>query len=257
MRNLLRADGARLLRSRTFWLCIGGMLLMAAGFIFMQYTAMDYKVPLSRVVFLPVSFYGIVTAALISLYVGQDFQDGGIRNKVIAGNKRTHVYFSSVIMSCLACAAVFLVTTFFTAITSYGLFSHDAELTEIFQYCILGLFMSLAYGSLFSMIALLCRNKTTSIVLCMFIAFFLLFLCLHTNQILMQPEYKNGVLNPHYVTGAKRWIYELLHDGNPSGQSAQLSAMHCLNPIRFLVCDIIWMGITAACGNIFRKCDIR
>ena len=64
MRKLLSANSFRIFHSKWFWLCLGGMLAMSVGFIIMQYTAMDYTVPLSRVIFLPMSFYGVTVAAL-------------------------------------------------------------------------------------------------------------------------------------------------------------------------------------------------
>ena len=48
MQRLLSADTFRMFRSKWFWLCLGGMLAMSVAFVVMQYTAMDYVVPLSR-----------------------------------------------------------------------------------------------------------------------------------------------------------------------------------------------------------------
>lgn len=257
MRRLLRADGFRMIHSRELWFCIAGMLLTAAGFIFMQYTAMDYEVPLSRVIFLPMSFFGVAVAALVSLYVGQDFSDGCIRNKIIAGRSRKHIYFSCIVVSCIACAAVFLITTLFTVVVGRHLFSQDVGAPEITQYLVLGLFMSMADGCIFSAVTLLNGNKTTAVMSNMFLAFFMLFLCMHTNQILVQPEFKDGILNPHYASGIKRQIYGILHDLNPFGQAAQLSSMNCLNTVRFIFCDFIWGIITVGCSRIFGKKNIR
>lgn len=93
MTRLLGADTVRMYHSKCFWMCLGGMLIMAVGFLIMQGTAMDYTVPLSRVIFLPMSFYGVAAAALISMFVGEDFSDGFIRNKLIAG-RAGKPYFS-------------------------------------------------------------------------------------------------------------------------------------------------------------------
>ena len=68
MRKLLFADSFRIFRSKWFWLCLGGMLALAGAFVTMQYTAMDHTVPLSRVIFLPMSFYGMAVAALVTLF---------------------------------------------------------------------------------------------------------------------------------------------------------------------------------------------
>ena len=99
-------------------------------------------------------------------------------------------------------------------------------------YFALGLSMSAAIACLFCVITLLCGDQTRAVVWCMGISFGMLFLSLHTNQILVQTRYKNGALNPHYVEGAKRVLYGILHDLNPCGQAAQLSCWEVLEPIR-------------------------
>lgn len=257
MRNLLCADGFRMLHSRAFWLCLGGMLAMAAGFVAMQYTAMDYEVPLSRVIFLPMSFYGVAVAALVSLFVGQDFSDGVIRNKLIAGHSRLPIYGASVVVSVLACAAVFLATTMFAALASWGLFAHDVGMAEIARYTLLGLCTAVGYGCLFATLTLGCGDRTTAVVACMLLAFALLFVSLLTHQVLSQDAYKNGTPNPYYVTGAKRVLYTLLHDLNPTGQVAQLSGMGPVEPLRFALCDLLWVGLAAIGGVRFCKQDVK
>lgn len=257
MIRLLRADCFRMFRSKWFWLSLGSMLIMSVAFIFMQYTAMDYTVPLSRVIFLPLSFYGVVIAALVSLFVGQDFIEGFVRNKIVAGRDRHSVYFSNLMMSWIACIIIYFTITLFTFVIGRNYFETDVTLVCFLQYLCLGLGMCLAYGSIYCTVTMLSRNGITAVVLCMGMSFFMLFACLHTNQIMVQPEYKEGVLNPAYVDGMKKTVYAFLHDFNPSGQAAQLSAMHIFQPIRWLLCDFIWI-VAAGVGSIlFRHADIR
>ena len=116
MRRLLSADTFRIFRSKWFWFSLSGMLAMAVAFVIMQYTAMDYTVPLSRVIFLPMSFFGMVIAALTSLFVGEDFSDGFIRNKIIAGHSRSCIFTSNLIVSSLACAIIYLAVTVITTL---------------------------------------------------------------------------------------------------------------------------------------------
>lgn len=258
MSRLLRADAVRMYRGKWFWLCLGGMLLMSIGFIGMQYTAMDYSVPLSRVIFLPLSFYGVAVAALVSMYVGEDFSDGFIRNKIIAGRSRYSIFLSNQMIGWTACVIIYLFITLFTFLVGRGLFEIDVTWAEFGYYLFWGVFMCLAYGSIFGTVTMLTGNKAVAVMLCMGIAFGLLLLCLHTNQIMVQPEYKNGVLNPHYVDGTKKLVYGILHDVNPSGQAAQLSTMDIFNTMRWLVCDMGWMLITTVVGaTLFQRADIR
>lgn len=257
MRKLLSADTFRIVHSKWFWLCLGGMIAMSVGFIAMQYTAMDYTVPLSRVIFLPMSFYGVSVAALVSLFVGEDFSDGFIRNKIIAGRSRFSVFASNLVVCWLACVMIYLTTTLFTTAAGAFLFEIDIAPAKFVQYLMLGVGMCLAYGSIYCTITILCGNKTTAAVLCMGVAFFLLFASLHTNQVMVQPEYKNGALNPAYVDGFAKSVYALLHDLNPTGQAAQLSTMNIFRPVRFFFCNLIWILSTGAGMVLFNRKNIQ
>ena len=71
---------------------------------------------------------------------------------------------------------------------------------------------------------------------------------------MIQPAYKDGVPNPAYVDGLAKVVYGILHDLNPTGQAAQLSAMKVFQPIRCILCDILWMLIAGTgCGIFHRK----
>ncbi len=257
MRKLLSADTFRLFHSKWFWLCLFGMLAMAVGFIVMQQTAMDYEVPLSRVIFLPMSFYGVTMAALISLLVGEDFSDGFIRNKVIAGRSRGTIFASNLIISWLACVIIYVIVTLFTAVIGSFLFEINITADCFCKCLLLGIGMCIAYGCIYCSITMLCGNKVTATVLCMGVAFFMLFACLHTNQIMVQPEYKNGVLNPAYAEGIKKTIYGFLHDLNPSGQAAQLSAMEIFQPVRCFCCDFAWVLVSGGACALFHRKNIQ
>ena len=256
MRKLLSADAIRIFRSKWFWLSLVGMLVLAGAFVTMQYTAMDYVVPLSRVIFLPMSFFGMMVAALISLFVGEDFSDGFIRNKIIAGCSRTAIFASNLIVSGLACLVLYLVTTLLTAVAGCLLFEIDLSVSRFLLHLILGLCMCLGYSCIYSTITMVCGNKTTSTILCMGLSFFLLVACLHTNQVMIQPEFKNGIPNPAYVDGGAKIVYSVLHDLNPTGQAAQLSAMDVFQPVRWILCDFLWMLFAGAGCILFNRKNI-
>ncbi|MBE5880773.1 MAG: hypothetical protein E7289_00460 [Lachnospiraceae bacterium] len=258
MRRLLGADLQRMYHNKKIWIALFSMLLVAGMFVVMQYTAMDYEVPLSRVIFLPMTFYGLAAAAFIGFYVGEDFSEGTVRNKIIAGSRRSDIYMSHMICVWTAGLLLFALTTFLTVSVSLPLFESDVAGAEVAMYFGLGCLTVLAMGSVFCMISMGIGNRSVAVTVCMGLAFVMLFLCLHTNQIIAQQPLKNGVLNPHYVDGWKRMFYEWLHDVNPMGQIAQLSEMKYLNPLRWIVLDVIWMFVSLGAGSIvFVKKDIR
>ena len=258
MNRLICVDIYRMYNNKRFWLSAVAMIAMAIMFIVMQYTAMDYAVALDRVIFLPMSFYGVLTASLISLFIGDDFSDGVIRNKLVAGRSRSSVYMSNMLVGWMASLSIYLLMVAVTTGIGICLFENNVTYGDYMSFLFLGLFTCLAYGRIFSMLSMLSGNKASSVMICMGLAFFMLFLCLHTNQVLVQQEYKNGILNPHYVSGGKRIVYEILHDINPTGQAAQMSDMNYLDRVRWISCDLFWMVVAAGVGNIvFQKKDIR
>lgn len=257
MSRLLYADFVRMYSKRRAWLFCAAMAGVSVMFIVMQYTAMDYEVSIDRVIFLPMSFYGVITAALVSLFIGDDFSDGVIRNKLVAGRSRSAIYLSNLITVWSACILLYIAILTMTLGIGSGLFENNVTIAELWEFLGLGLLTCLSYGSLFGLLSMVIGNKSTAVLTCMGLSFVMLFLSLHTNDVVVQTEYKNGVLNSHFVTGIRRFIYEFMHDINPTGQAAQLSAMKCLNPGRWILCSFIWILIAVAVGNVvFQKKDI-
>lgn len=256
--RLLRADFRRMLSSRWFLLAMGFMLFSTLGFISMQYNGMDYVVALDRVIFLPISFYGVATAALCSLFTGEDFSGGFIRCKLIAGRSRSAVYLSSVIVCAIASLLAYVLMLCLTIGIGVHLFENNVSPDNLLKCMLLGALCCVVHAVIFTAITMLLQNKATAAAVCMALAFGMLFLSLHTNQIVIQEPIKNDLPNPAYVTGVRRMIWFFLHDLNPVGQAAQLSDMTVLSPVRWILCDLFWI---AACvfGGIkwFERSDIR
>lgn len=258
MSDLLRADLIRLGRSASFHLLLIAMLGLSAAFMAIQATAMDYTVPLSRVIFLPMSMYGAAMAAFVSLFVGTDFSDGFIRNKLLVARNRNILVVSQILASCIACLIVYTVVTVFTAGVGRFFFENNVDMSTLLRLYGIGIGMCLATGCLFCVITLLCGNKTRAIVWCMALAFGMLFLAMHTNGKLVQPEYKDGVLNAKYVGGVRRVVYGILHDLNPCGQAAQLSTWEVWHPVRAILSNLAVISVASTLGCIlFEKKDIK
>ena len=160
MIRLLSASLYRLKKSAAFWSCLIGMLVIASVFMVMQATSMEYTVPLSRVIFLPLSFYGVAAAAMVSVFTGRDFADGFIRNKLIFSKSRSQVVLSQIVTSCIACGLVYSVTVLYTFGTARFFFENNVEPDLFAGYFALGLSMSAAIACLFCVITLLCGDQT-------------------------------------------------------------------------------------------------
>lgn len=258
MKKVLRADYSRLFKSRAFLLSIIGMIFIAGALMVMQATSMDYSVPLSRVIFLPLSMFGVVMAAFVSVFTGTDFSDGFIRNKLLTAEKRGSIVLSQIIVCSTACVIVYAVVTLLAAGVGCFFFENDVKPGVFAGYFLIGIAMSAAFGCLFSVITLICGSRTRAIVVCMGLGFVMLFICMRTNAMLVQPEYKDGVLNPKYVGGVRRIVYGVVHDLNPYGQASQLSSWEVWKPLRAALCDGALIAVLSALGClVFRKKDVK
>ena len=180
-----------------------------------------------------------------------------IRNKLLASNHRRSLVLSQIIVSCTACSIVYMAATAFSAGIGQFIFENNVEGITFIRYFFTGLGVALVTGCLFCVVTLLCGNKTHAVIWCMGLAFGMLFLCIRTNAVLVQTEYKDGVLNPHYIGGFWRELYGLLHDLNPYGQAAQLSSWEVWHPVRGLLFDgFLFTGLSVLGCKQFRRKEI-
>lgn len=65
-------------------------------------------------------------------------------------------------------------------------------------------------------------------------------------------------LNPDYIGGFKRQIYEFLIDYFPSSQSIQMSNLEVVHPIRMMLCSLM-ITVMATLGGVlsFRRKDLK
>lgn len=258
MKGLLLADTYRIFRKKWFWLWSLAMAALAAAFCVMQHTAIDYTVGIDRVIFLPMSFYGVAASALVSQTIGGDFDSGVLRLKLSAGHGRPAVYLSYFAASLCACAALFLITTAVSLLIALPLFEINVSPGDVLRFTALGILTSLSYGSIACLLSMLIGGRASSVAACTVLSFAMLFIALNTNAVVMQQPFKDGLPNPHYTGGTMRSLYEFLYDLNPTGQAAQLSSMICLHPARWISLDALLTAAAGALGcMLFARRDIR
>lgn len=96
MSKLLSANFIRLKKDKFFW--SGLVFMLAAGIFFpvMRYMDMRQTQTINRIdngFFGCALFIGIVMAVFCSLFIGTEYSEGTIRNKIIIGQKRGTVLF--------------------------------------------------------------------------------------------------------------------------------------------------------------------
>ncbi len=117
MSNLLGAGFARLRRSKCLWFCLAFLIvwvIVAAGDRQMTQTTIgkDGEVQkqilyedLEKVVFSFLPYLGFVVAIFTGIYMGAEYGEGTLRNKLIAGYGRGTVYLAEAVV-CASAAAI-------------------------------------------------------------------------------------------------------------------------------------------------------
>lgn len=275
MRNLLHAGFSRLWRSASFWVSVGVMAAVAVFELAVSYQPrlMGAEGILDNRYMIFILVSGVVLSAFCSLFVGTEYSDGVMRNKIAAGHSRAAVYLADLTVCAVAGALVccgYILPMFAVGVPLLGPFTLSVPALLWFTLC--AFLMTAALCAVFTMIAMLKQNKAVVAIICIFLAYFLLFLGIYLNSRLTEQaviparEYiENGQIfvreampNPAYVQGLKRRIFEVLYD-LPGCQAVQLLATAAEGcPARLPVVSIGAMAASTGAGLLlFRKKDLK
>lgn len=241
MRKLLSADFSRLLKSREFYIAVIFMCLLAIFRICSLALALNSSEPVDDDgFFLYALVMGIVMAAFVSLFAGADHSNHTIRNKLVVGHRRSHVYISHFIICTIAgwiFCSCYLIIELAISIPMTGGFT--AETKNVVGTVLCVYLLTASYSSIFVWISMLNANRAVTSVICILSALALLILGVHIQTRLMEPEQIEMMTysvneemtsvwedNPNYISNAGvRKAYELLNDALCGGQTIQLSGM--------------------------------
>ena len=241
--RILKAELYKIFHEKWLYLACFFMIIFSIGFILMQKTAMSYTVGINRVVFLPMVMYGIVISVLISVFVSEEFDDGFIKNKIIANNNRREIYLTGLLSNLIASLIVYIITALFTLIVSYFLFSINISIWDYVSYFLFGIFIMLVFVGLFYFVSIVVGKKSRAIIINMGLAFILLIAALIMNGMLMADN---------------NFLVQILFDLNPYGQTAQLTSMVNLDMRQSIKIDGFLFIIFAVLGiRYFNKKDIN
>lgn len=206
MRNLLRANFSRLWKSKIFYLVVLAMAALAAVVCWSQWhDARKYSatVTVSEALFNAQVVFGIVAAILVSLFVGVEYSDGTIRNKLLVGRNRVDIYLANYISSATALVIVYVVSV----AVGWGLGTLLLEPTEIPMWQMwtafgVGFGMVLAYAAVYNFIAMLLSNKTYTAIASILLAFGLMICGTYVQNRLDQPEFIQQLAHTAAASGA-------------------------------------------------------
>lgn len=242
MSRLLSADFAKLKKNKFFWICTIGLFLFGVFMAAMQHIAMIQQNDdphLTNVLFVYALVVAILIPAFVSLFIGTEYSDGTVRNKLVIGHTRQNIYLSSLISSSTAglifCLS-YLAGALLVGVPLTGI--EEGTLQGIVILVLLSLLMSGAFTALCTITALLCQNRALTVVINILSACFLLVMSIYVMNKLLEPETYMGtyldtstgkvtageeIKNPDYLEGTERDIYQFFNDFLPTGQSVNIS----------------------------------
>ncbi len=269
MSKLLSANLSRLFKSKVFWLTAAAMLVLTV----IEMIALDiHDTPktFDLVCFRMMPYFGLYAAFFTSMFLGTEFSDSTIRNKLIVGHSRSEVFFAN-LFTCLIAAAIFFII--WAATMCAGIpGAHDIDLKTCLLKALTGFFTLISVTSIMSVISQLITRKAVTAVTAIFAALALLILASYFYNALCEPEINvelvnisedgsmefNEVPNPAYIAGLLRPVYEAILRVLPTGQQILLADEPLSQPALMIAVSLAVTIVVSVIGYLFfRKKDLK
>lgn len=164
MSKLLRANFARLKYSLSFWVCVIISVLAGLSNIFMIYiTNSGQTFPLEPL-FLCGSNTMLLAAAFIPLFIGTEYSDFTMRNKLIAGHTKKAVYLANFITAAV-CTLIIYAACWLPSVIA-GLFlggEINTGAAELLGMLFVNVLAIAASAAVYVMFAMLISKKSASV----------------------------------------------------------------------------------------------
>lgn len=261
MRKLLFSNFFRLSKSNLFkreiiFMIFSGIIAALGAFAQHKvHLAYGQIITLDKVFFGYSLLIGILTAILSSLFLGREYSDGTMRNKVICGHRKINIYFSNlitiIIAALLLCAAYLVtITVVGTPLLGFVTQSYDAILLKLLG----SIALVIAFSSIFTLISMVCVDKTVSAIISVLGVAIFTIIAWHLND---YTDWLDSPGTPVYL------CLTFLHSFLPTGQAIQYGdidnyALPIAHIWEMLLSSLLVATVTTAIGSrIFRKKDLK
>lgn len=204
MSKLLNASFWRLKKNKIFWGVIIITLIIACVMIITRYNDeiryAEFNMQPKTIDSLYITFINIVgflIATFTSLFVGTEYSDGTIRNKIIVGHSRKNIYLANLIVSIVVGIILEVLYLLIISIIGIPLFGSIQMPIEDFFFVILDMIMVIiVFSSIFNFISLLCSNITISTVGCLLLILVMYVIVMSISGIANSEKYlKNQIVD--------------------------------------------------------------
>lgn len=192
------------------------------------------------------SFYAImIISAFTSAFLGTEFSDGTIRNKLIAGHSHAAIYLGKFLV-CSAASVILNVLGFIVRLALGNILfeTTNMSVTTMLSFTLFGSLFLIALNSIYMVIPMFMQSKSSGIIVTMSTGFALIMAVVIISLKRMNPD--------HYA------IYDYLYDILPTCQIYRIFIQSNTNmPIMSLYAVIITVAFTALGIFSFKKRDMK
>lgn len=220
----------------------------------------------------------ITSAVLTGFFVGTEYGNGTMRNKLIIGHSRTAAYFANLIVCAAASAIIHTLYVLTTLLIGFAIFGNFIGAAGIFlwHYAV-SITVVMTFAAIFISISMLIAKKAAGITAAILTAFVLLIttgeIDNSLNNVITDEVYTlleasgeaedlqlyENMENMFEVSGTRRKIYEVLYKILPTCHALRLYYGDLPeNPAEIPLYSAAVITVTTAAGVlIFRKKDIK
>lgn len=242
MRKLLSANLSRLWLNQAFWVSV--IVMTMFEIIYCLLLQNQGPMPMDYVLFLSLQAIGVLASVFWSLFLGTEYSDGTIRNKLIVGHKRSDIYLANFFTGIIAVTIVS-----FAGVLTGGIFGAIAfaaphyRIDQIALAGLIGWLASVAYMAIFNLVGMLSSSKAKTAIISILTAFLLIFI---------------GLLVYTLASDSPSLVYQFFFDFNPFGQTAQAMTIVIRAPWRLAAYSLsLTLTLTALGLYLFSKKDLK
>ena len=277
MRKLITANFHRFSKDRFSWCVVGIIVILSLVNVFNSagsfeaMAARGYAISLDDYYFNQAPLIGTFLALLISMFLGTEFSEGTIRNKLCIGHKRNEIFLSNFISCALATIALTAVWLLTSALL-FGLIGPlEMGVSEFIGCIFVAVGFAVSFAALYTVIGSLSSNKAMTIIYTFAVFIILAMAASALYDRLCEPEMNEGMIlvgtqlvemeptpNPLYLSGAIRTVCEVALELLPTGQALLLSDVAIEYPARAIALSVVFTTVTLLVGGmLFRRKDIK
>lgn len=267
MLKLLSANKIRLKKSKLFWIGLFVTIGYSVFLLIMNYIEKvsyigNSIVQMDWYLLSPFSVISFFCPIFSSIFIGTEYSDGTMRNRLIVGHTRKNIYLANFITICLVNFIITLITSAIIILLGALLLGwHMTNPVLFLLHYIGGIMMLVAFSGFFTLVAMAIHNKTMGVVTSI-IVFLASYMIAGVIRRLVFSFY-NGEAISDVFSGlsndmVSQPVLEFLYDIIPMGQCFQIISGTVFHPLRLPVYSALFTAITVICGVlVFRKKDMK